>query len=278
MVVVLALLASGVWSLNPVLLARALRREHPAGIHAFRIASIALALFPWFLWTREVPGDPEAWGLVLGAALCGPVLAWLFYLFALERLPISIAHPLVNSFSLFAILFEILIWRIFPPLSAWMGVFLILLGMALFGQEQGGGGGRFSVSGFLFALGTSFFWGLGSVFFKALVHRMDVYTLLFFRSAAATLILSPLLVRVPLRTGEGRILAALSGILNDVAGLWLYLTAMKHAPLYLVVPLSSLSPVLAYFWARAWFREPFRTRRWIAILSIVVGTVILSRS
>ncbi len=277
MAILLSLFASAVWSLNPVLLVRALRRETAVGVHAFRIMSIAVALFPWFLWTRRVPGDLATWGLIAGAALSGPVLAWLLYIFALERLPISVAHPIVNSFALFAILFEIFLWRVVPPPAAWVGVFLILLGIALF-REETRQQRKFTLTGMLFALGTSFFWGLGSVFFKALVGRVDIYTLLFFRSLLATLVLFPLLLRFPLRTREGRTLAALSGILNDVVGLWFYLTAMKWAPLYIVVPLSSLSPVLAYFWARAWFAEPFKTRRWVAILAIVVGTILLSRS
>ncbi len=278
MAVLLSLFASAVWSLNPVLLVRALRREPAVGVHAFRILSIAVALFPWFLWTRRIPTEPATWALIAGAALSGPVLAWFLYILALERLPISVAHPIVNSYALFAILFEILIWGIVPPPVAWGGVLLILLGIFLFREETREGGKRVTLTGMICGLGTSFFWGLASVFFKALVGRVDIYTLLFFRSLLATLVLSPFLLRFPLRTREGRIFAALSGVLNDVVGLWLYLTAMKGAPLYIVVPLSSLSPVLAYFWAHAWFHEPFKTRRWLAILAIVVGTVLLSRS
>jgi len=277
MAVLLSLLASAVWSLNPVFLVQALRKEPAGGVHAFRILSIALALLPWFLWTRRIPTEPTTWALIGGAAFSGPVLAWLLYILALERLPISIAHPMGNSFSLFAILLEILFWRVMPSPAAWGGVFLILLGIALFQGEFQDDRKDVSLIGMIFALGASFFWGLGSVFFKALLGRTDIYTLLFFRSLLATLVLSPFLLRFPLRTWEGRALAALSGVLNDVVGMWFYLTALKQAPLYVVVPLSSLSPVLSYFWARAWLYEPFKTRRWVALLTLVAGAILLSR-
>jgi Predicted membrane protein len=72
--------------------------------------------------------------------------------------------------------------------------------------------------------------------------------------------------------------AALSGILNDVAGMYFYLLALRRLPLYMAVPLSSTSPLFAVLWGGALWKERITPARWGAVFAVVVGTVLLGLS
>jgi len=283
------LTAAFVWGLNPAVVKYATRSLTGREINALRLLGAALLLSLLGLlgpWREVMHMSREVWGLAFLAALAGPIIAWGAYIQALRRLPISIAHPVANTYPLSAIVLEMVFRHVIPPPLAWAAVALILLGvhgLRLTGTDPEGSGDPRDVTGWAFALLTSLFWGVSSLLFQLLVQHLSPFA----TALARSLIAAPLLLllaphtlqrlRQPaLRLPVGA--AALSGILNDVAGMYFYLLALRHLPLYMAVPLSSTSPLFAVLWGGTLWKERITPARWGAVFAVVVGTVLLGLS
>jgi DME family drug/metabolite transporter len=289
MSVLAPLAAAFVWGLNPAVVKYATHHLGGREINALRLLGAALLLSllgllgPW----QEVLHMPlRVWGLAFLAALAGPIVAWGAYIQALHRLPLSIAHPVANTYPLSAIALEMAFRHVVPPPLAWAGVLLILVGvngLRLTGSDHEKGGDPRDLAGWSFALLTSLFWGVSSLLFQLLVHHLSPFATTLARSLIAApllLMMAPTTLKV-LRTPTLRLpvgAAALSGILNDVAGMYFYLVALRHFPLYLAVPLSSTSPLFAVLWGGLFWEERVTGARWAAVATVVGGTVLLGLS
>lgn len=89
---------------------------------------LAVERMPKFEWTWSWwgPQFTNWWLLAAGAMLGGATLLWMYII---KLYPVSIAHPLTCTSYLFSLLLAMVILGETVPLTRWIGVVLVVVGL-----------------------------------------------------------------------------------------------------------------------------------------------------
>src|SRR5687768_9377995 len=130
--------------------------------------------------------------------------------------------------------------------------------------------------GAVFLLISSFLFALQSAAIKGLAPRIDLWQIVFIRSALLALMILPLAwhkraLRTPrLPAHFGRAVIGLAGFLT-------YVYAISHAPLADVTAISFTKVLFVVLFAIALFGEKVGWHRWIAVFVGFAGVLIMVR-
>ncbi len=285
MAILYAILSAVTSGVTPVLLKRSAEVAKPTIINGmkFATASIALIIFmslvKWHWWNTITS---RALSIAVLTGLTGPSLAWYFYMKAMHYIDVSITHPTVQSYALISILLDALFYKVYPNGKAFLGFFLILIG--IYAVLKSNTVNRGSTKKIYFALITAFLWGINVFLFKIALMDVSPLVLSTMRAFFATIFIWTynFIVfgkNINRELKKVNILnVALAGINGDFISIYLFFSAIAIGPLYIVIPLSSTSPFFSAFFSMKHLKEKLSLVRILGIVSVVAGTIIVTLS
>jgi uncharacterized membrane protein len=218
-------------------------------------------------------------GLVVGALADGIILAagYLAFYRALAVGPVSLVSPISSAWSgLAALLGVIFLGQSLGPVRA-IGVVLLLLGAALAQAAEARHGGGWS-RGVRIALGVVVLWGFGFFFLGEVASSRDAYVAIALAKLAIVGV-SGLVVAMSTNTSWTGVairdvaLFALIGALDVVAFVAVGLSAATD--LVVTAPIAATYPALTVFLVAAECRRMPPLRALIAMVTILLGVVIV---
>jgi drug/metabolite transporter (DMT)-like permease len=215
-------------------------------------ALVALRVVGWKLeWDRRSVLNGGAVGL-LGAG--GQII--LFQ--ALRSAPAYLVFPIVSLYPVLTVALSVTLLKERASRRAWAGIVTALVALPLLSYQPPGSG---SASGYLWLIGpvaVLVAWGLQAFVMKLSNETMRAESIFFYMMATA-LLLVPVAVFMtdfsqPINWGwRGPWLAAVIQVLNSIGALML-VYAVRYGKAIIVVPMTSLAPVLTIILSLAIYR------------------------
>ena len=167
--IILALSSSLTSGFTSILLKYSTKNAKPLLVNSLKSFSGTLGLTVVILFSgKTFTIDFNSLMIILYISITGPVLGWLLYIMALEKSGVSLIHPIVNSYPIFAMLAGLLLGYQVSTLDIIGGVIAVLGFKFLFSN-----GGKVSLKAVLLAFGTAVFWGINTTLFKYLLETGD---------------------------------------------------------------------------------------------------------
>lgn len=283
--VLLALLTSASWAMGNVFIQRSSRTVGtPRAMLWALLAGAALsgALSPGFDH-RAAPLTAATWGWAVVAALAA-LLAYVCLFYSVERAPLSIAVPLVSSWSVIATVFAAVVLHERPTPGQLAGAALVIAGVLCVSIA----GGRGAASGGMSAR-RAVLAGFGSALgFGVMVPAIDAAvapaagafgaTGLVYGLGIAIGVPAALALRVPLSPPPARTwpLLVVTGLF-ETFGFVALAFAHRFAPNAVVTPVSSLAAALTVLYAWVVLRERPHPLAAVGAVLASLGIVVLAR-
>lgn len=213
--------------------------------------------------------------MLIYVALIGPVLAWYSYTKALSKGHVSILHPIANSYPLLAILLGYFIFRYTIELKHVVSSLLVLIGIILVTRYSGKV--KIDYKPIFLASFATFLWSTNVIMFKFLTFKLTNWEIATFRAILATLIMSPIaLLKLNTKVLHKIKYALLIGIIGDIFGFILWVTAIDLGPLPLVMPIIATAPIFSAIFSKFIFSESLTKVKMLGIIMACIGIGILS--
>lgn len=132
-----ALAGAAMWGIGPIFDRWALRNASPLLATLLRVGTAGIGaslvlLMGWGQWGEALRKLPAStWGFLAASGLFGSILGPLAYFFALREGETSQVVPLASSSPIFTALLAMLLLHESISLARWMGILLIVVGIAL---------------------------------------------------------------------------------------------------------------------------------------------------
>ena len=221
----------------------------PAAIHALRTAPVDTRGLLW----------------LAAAGMAAPGLAGTWHYMGIRQIGLSRSTSIVGSSPLFAVIIAVLVLGENARPLIYAGTLLIMAGITLLSHERksasdAGNKRRPFWSGFLYASGAAFMFGVAGVLRKAGITLIPSVSLAL--CAAAIGALAAILLWNPFLPPEDRIRYGrknigyflISATINSLAH-FAYFNALKRAPISAVVPLAYTTPLFALVFSWLFFRK-----------------------
>lgn len=275
----LALAAAALTGLTPVILKDTSSRVDPAALNAVRFGVAALLLLP-MSWSDLTEADIRLFALGAAVGVLGPGLAWYIYLKALRLSDVSVVSPLTNAYPLFSAPIYFALTGLKPSSQVALGT-VVVSGVSLVAKSEGRSKGSLSL-GAILSLVVAAIWGLNTVLLKLALSGGSPLALAFVRTATAAALLGPLYFArgggaQPISRRDAASAAAV-GVLGDMAAMLAMLVALDLGDPYVVIPLTSTTPIFAALFAGGLLRERVDPSRLVGILLTVAGGSLLTLS
>lgn len=221
----------------------------PAAIHALRTAPVDTRGLLW----------------LAAAGMAAPGLAGTWHYMGIRQIGLSRSTSIVGSSPLFAVIIAVLVLGENARPLIYAGTLLIMAGITLLSHERksasdAGNKRRPFWSGFLYASGAAFMFGVAGVLRKAGITLIPSVSVAL--CAAAIGALAAILLWNPFLPPEDRIRYGrknigyflISATINSLAH-FAYFNALKRAPISAVVPLAYTTPLFALVFSWLFFRK-----------------------
>ncbi len=229
-----------------------------------------------FAWSELVSISLNDLILVAFIGLTGPFIAWFLYIKALSIGDISLVHPIVNTYSLSAMLFNFILLKSPIKIEHVAGALFVVIGIRLLAEK--GKRGKF-LAPMLLALAVSLIWGLNTVLFKIALARSGPLVLSFLRVFFAFIFMTPAAlgqlsgVSIKLKYVGS---ASLAGLVSDFIGVFLWLLSLKLGEVSVAATISASSPIFSAMFSWSIFGEKISRRRVLGIILTVAGICVVS--
>jgi drug/metabolite transporter (DMT)-like permease len=222
----------------------------------------ALTMLPCALVALRVAGwklERDRRSMLLGAAVGLLGAGGQIILFqALHSAPAYLVFPIVSLYPVLTVALSVTLLEERASRRAWAGIVIALIALPLLSYQPPDSG---SASGYLWLIGpvaVLVAWGLQAFVMKLSNQTMRAESIFFYMMATA-LLLIPVAVLMtdfskPINWGwRGPWLAALIQVLNSIGALML-VYAVRYGKAIIVVPMTSLAPVLTIILSLAIYR------------------------
>jgi len=229
--------------------------------------------------------------LAATSGIVGLTFGDVLYMSSFKTAGIARTVSVVATYPMFSLLIEYIIGRGAPPLFAALGAVLIFVGVWLLTRSADQNEETFSAEGIkrgiAAALGTAFLYSISMLFFDASLDTLaagdlgGAFAVNSLRTASGggfLLLCVPLIDRQLgfLRMQKRNIALLLVGSIVAYGIGWYLLTlAFILAPTAFVVPLSSITPLFATFFAVLLLREPLPKKGILGVLLTVAGALVI---
>ncbi len=167
---------------------------------------------------------------------------------ALRTGPAYLVFPIVAMYPVLTVILSATLLRERARLRAWIGIGLALPAIVLLSYQPPSAGPSRGYAWLLMAASVAVAWGLQAYVMKFSTNTIDAESVYFYMMATAV-VLIPVAVWMtdfaqPINWGfKGPYLAALIQVLNSIGALTL-VYAVRHGKAIIVVPMTSLAPML----------------------------------
>jgi len=216
--------------------------------------------------------------LLIMAALLGPVLAWFSYIKSLERGRISIVHPIVNTYPLYAMIFSYIILGSQISVNVLFSFLLILFSIYLISSDENEE--RIDKKIIIYPCITSICWGMTSVLFKILLLNNVVLKIAFLRSFFSFIAMALIILifsRESFKKIDGKsfLTACMAGFFSDIVGIFFWFSSLDLGSVAVTTTISSSSPVFSSLMSSIIFKYRIPIKRWIGIFLTIIGITII---
>jgi len=268
--------------LSPVMLKRPAEHLSPWLVSGIKLLTALAALT--IVVAVVKPGwllavTPKGWLLGLCVAVLGPVMAWFFYLKAMANTDVSLVSPGTNSYPVVGIITDLVVYGVVPKPLSLVAAAVILAGLWFLSADSLRS--KHNRVAWLYIAITAVCWGVNNVVAKALTIEVGILTAawlrVFFASAIITFILLVFQRKAIARmTRRDLGLTVGTGLLHDAVATTFFMVAMNLGPIYIVSPLSAISPLFAAFLSGQFLHEAIGWKRWLSIFLIVGGVALMA--
>jgi uncharacterized membrane protein len=230
------------------------------------VSAVVLHMAKWKL-------ELDARSILLGSAVGFLGAGGQLVLFqALRMGPAYLVFPIISLYPVLTVALSVMLLKERASRKAWVGIVLALPAIAILNQSSGGaaGGGR----GWVVLAALVFVaWGLQAYVMKFANRTMSSEGIFFYMAITAVLLI-PFAIWMtdfsqPINWGfRGPYAAALIQVLNAIGALTLVF-ALRHGKAIIVVPMTSLAPVLTIILSLALYHT-------MPGISLVVGMALAS--
>jgi len=264
-----------------ILLKHSTKGIKPILVNYIKAASGSLALgltVVIFAWNELISISFSDFIIVAFVGLTGPFIAWFLFIKALSIGDVSLVHPIVNTYSLSAMLFSFILLKSSVKIEHIIGALLVVIGIRLLAEK--GRKGKILVP-MLLALAVSLIWGLNTVLFKITLARSGPLVLSFLRVLFAFIFMTPIALRYLVNSKANIELkyigsASLAGLISDFIGVFLWLLSLKLGEVSVAATISASSPIFSAIFSLKIFGEKISERRFLGIFLSVAGICIVS--
>lgn len=239
-----AALASIVWGLAPVFIARFARHLSEYTISVLRSLYAVLVLAPIVLYTRVFTLNAEGLLVIFVSALLGPFAGAISYIKSIKLIGSGNAVTISYLYILVAQFASYLLLREETSYTTYIGSIIALIGvfMVYSGEKH-----VMNYIGISYGLLAATLWGFASTILKIATKYGDPVYIAFMRNLFTVLILLPLTYRETARVFcDYRIVltSLVSGALGLGIGMWLFIYAMANIGVSITVLITSITPIL----------------------------------
>lgn len=212
----------------------------------------SLTMIPCSLVALRIAGwklDRDRRSVLLGSTIGLLGAGGQLVLFQALRLgPAYLIFPVISLYPVVTILLSVALLHESVAMRSWIGIVLALAAIALLSYNPGNavsGGGMLWLG---MTLAVFAFWGVQAYVMKLATSTMSAESIFFYMMATG-LVLTPIAVAMtdfaaPVNWGwDGPFLALLIQVLNAIGALTL-VHALRHGKAIIVVPMTSLAPVI----------------------------------
>lgn len=237
----------------------------------------------------ELPA--QAFFLAAASGIIGLAFGDVLYMSSFKTAGVARTVSVIATYPMFTLIIEYIIGRGAPPLFAALGAFLIFVGVWLLTRSTDSNDEEFSAEGIkrgvAGALCTAFLYSISMLFIDASLDVLPTgdisgaFALNSMRTASGggfLLLCVPLIDRHLgfLRMQKMNVALLILGSLVAYGVGWYLLTlAFLFAPASFVVPLSSITPLFATFFAVLLLKEPLTKKCTLGVLMTVAGALII---
>ena len=221
---------------------------------------------------------------LIASVTIGLVSGDLVYLISQERIGVSYAFPIANTYPILTYIVAIFLVNE-PIISRLVGIIIAVIGVTLISREQAEknqreGVAKFDAIGIGLAFFAALFWAFGTVLLQIGVTGIDPIDANFIRMLFGGIIFVPLFLgsikvgmRPPTRRSAKIIIAA--GFLGMTMGSLLYTYTVKLIGAPIAALLGSTSPLFAVPISVIFLREKFSLRSIIGVMFTVIGVMLV---
>ena len=290
------IIATICWAIGPVFLRKSLDTFNNTEINAVRsigaIAASALACVvfnpDFLLWKYGL----VAFAAVFLFVLLSNIIGDLCYFVAIDNIGVGRGLSTSNSYPIFVALFSVIWLGEAPSLKLWIGISIIVLGLALLNCSRKNsvlpsGKARSNTLGFLMGIMTSVLWALSMITQKWVLttYNIEPLSLTFWRAILLALVTWALWYFQKNSKERKHVFAVgykkwlspcLAGVFSLAIGWLAYAYALEITPVSVASPITASNPVIAAVIARFVFNEKLSPVQWVGILLVIIGGVEVS--
>lgn len=287
----LALTTTAMWGILPIGLLLLLDYMDAYTIVWYRFLVAALLMLVVLTRTRKLPRLAQlragGWYL-LGIAILGLASNYILYMLGLERTTPGSAQIVIQLAPVLLLLGSLLIFReSFAP-AQWLGLGILLLGLALFFNHHFSdtlGANRRFYTGLLLVFGASVVWAAYALAQKQLLNMWNSQTIMFCLYLASTLLFLPLAQPASILNLDALGIALLLFCcLNTLVAYGSFAEALAHweasriSAVLAITPLVTLLSMLGLLtlFPGIALQENLNTLSWVGALLVVCGSVVTS--
>ncbi|MGI9286446.1 MAG: DMT family transporter [Pseudomonadales bacterium] len=289
----LALTTAVLWGFLPIGLVFLLEYMDAYTIVWYRFLAAALTLLVVLTRTRKLPKPAQLRGngvYLLSIAILGLAGNYILYMMGLERTTPGSVQIVIQLAPVFLLLGGLLIYRETFSSAQWLGLGVLLLGLALFFNRNfndvHGADRRFYI-GLLQVFGASVVWAAYALAQKQLLNVMNSQTIMFCLYVSSTLLFLPLAQPASvLHLDALGVALLLFCCLNTLVAYGSFAEALAHweaSRISAILAITPLITLLSMLGLIALFptiapRENLNTISWIGALLVVCGSVVTARA
>ena len=224
--------------------------------------------------------------------LLSNIIGDLCYFVAIDNVGVGRALSTSNSYPVFVAMFSVLWLGETPSLKLWIGISIIVLGLALLNCSRKNsilpsGKARSNTLGFFMGIMTSVLWALSMIIQKWALktYSIEPLSLTFWRAILLGLVTWALWYfqknskerKYIFAVGYKKWLSpCLAGVFSLAIGGVALARAFEITPVSMATPITASNPVIAAVIARIAFNEKLSPIQWVGIVLVIIGGIEVS--
>ena len=286
--ILIGLFTSLLWAISTNVYKSQSKEAKPLAISALKMwAALAvmsvIVILPFRTTPFYVPLDSLIF-LILSVTI-GLVIGDSIYLISQERIGVSYAYPIANTYPILTYVIAIFLVNETVLLSRFVGIIVAVIGIALISRAQAASGESSGARKFdALGIGVSFLaaicWASGSVLLQMGVTNIDPidanFVRMFFGGAIFIPVFLGLVKRgMPLPTRRATKIVLAAGFLGMTIGSLLYTFTVKLIGASIAALLGSMSPLYAVPISVFFLKEKFSPKSLVGAVLTVLGVVLV---
>ncbi|MEM0001202.1 MAG: DMT family transporter [Desulfurococcaceae archaeon] len=277
MELLIPVIASMIWSLNPAVIYRFARGTPPFLFTSLRALLALLVVGVLMLLSgMNLHGLPSLiMLLIVLSGVLGPGVGDVAYTRSIQLLGGSLAVVISYTYIFLAQAFSVLMLHEVLSYKAIAGSILAFTGVIV--ASFSNGLGKVNKKGILHAFSAAICWGLATALIKAVEGYVDVLSLAFIRLISVALFTFFMSITVGEKTsicGHALIAVAFTGILGWGIGMVLFIQAIYSLGVSVAVIATAFTPILSQFTGKFIGGEKLSARTFIGALLVTLGILL----